>query len=495
MTSNGLSKFHGILFGLGMFGGAGPTTVLAQLQLYFTKFLGYDPVIVGNVRGVSVALDAFLDPLMGYISDRTPGRFGRRMPYIALGSLVYAAGVIGMWFAPAGLTHAQFYVYLIVMQVVFSIGLTMTGIPFTALVPEIATGYSARTALASWMQAGAYLGNIWGGCIRWYSSWRGDEIAGFQEFALYSSAVMIVCYWLFAVLVREPPLSPGQRLTLEEGRRAGGTVPSLRAALARHVNGILRALGYAFRDRYFIILFLAVFVYQAGILAGLWMYTFLLDDWFGRTWNTPFAQRVLVGPLSPLRDAFFLYIFFAIGCGVLFLPVWNALGKRLEKRTCLSLGIVGIGLVYGSSYFLFAPKSFPLLIVYCLLQAFFYCAAYVFPTSMLADIATHSEWQRGGANEGMFYGANSFLTKLYNAASIFWTGFALKYVVQYQEGPDAVQSAETLWRMRVLYAAPACAAAFIALLVLFRYDLSRERMNAITEDLQRRKGGAAQPGA
>jgi len=39
------------------------------------------------------------------------------------------------------------------------------------------------------------------------------------------------------------------------------------------------------------------------------------------------------------------------------------------------------------------------------------------------------------------------------------------------------------------------AAAFIALLVLFRYDLSRERMNAITEDLQRRKGGAAQPGA
>ena len=137
-------------------------------------------------------------------------------------------------------------------------------------------------------------------------------------------------------------------------------------------------------------------------------------------------------------------------------------------RFDISLGIVGIGLVYGSSYFLFAPKSFPLLIVYCLLQAFFYCAAYVFPTSMLADIATHSEWQRGGANEGMFYGANSFLTKLYNAASTFWTVFPLKYTVQSQEGPDAVQSAAHLWRIRLPFAAPACAPAFLALLVLFR---------------------------
>ena len=492
MASNGLKRSHGILFGLGMFGGAGPLTVLAQLQLYFTKFLGYDPVIVGNVRGLSIAFDAFLDPIMGYISDRTPGRFGRRMPYIALGSLVYAAGVIGMWFAPPGLTHAQFYAYLIVMQIVFSIGITMTGIPFTALVPELATGYSARTALASWMQAGAYLGNIWGGCIRWYSSWRGDEIAGFQEFALYSSAVMIVCYWLFAVLVKEPPLSQVERLA--RGQRAQGEAQkhALRTYLSRHMAGIARALGYAFRDKYFIILFLAVFVYQAGILAGIWMYTFLLDDWFGRTWNTPFAQRVLVGPLSPFRDAFFLYIFCAIGCGVLFLPFWNALGKRFEKRTCLSLGILGIGLVYGSSYFLFAPKSFPLLILYCLLQAFFYCAAYVFPTSMMADIATHSEWQRGEANEGMFYGANSFLTKLYNAASIFWTGFALKYVVHYQEGQGAVQTAVTLWRMRVLYAAPACAAACAALLILLRYDLSRERMDAITRELHQRKQGAEQ---
>jgi len=357
--------------------------------------------------------------------------------------------------------------------VVFSIGVTMTGVPYTALIPEVAREYSARTALASWMQAGAYLGNIWGGCIRWYGTWRGDEISGFQEFALYSSAIMVAGYWLFAVFVKEPPQSPAQRAVHDTQRR------QVRAYLRRHLAGLGRSLAFALSDRRFVILFLGVFLYQVGVLAGIWMYTFLLEDWFGGTWNTPFAQTWLVGPLSLFRDAFFLYIFFAIGCGVLFLPVWNWLGRYFEKRTCLMAGVLGIGLTYGASYFLFASRAFPLLIVYALLQAFFYCAAYIFPMSMLADVATHSEWQRGEANEGMFYGANSFLVKLYNAGAVFWTGFALKYIVRYQEGPEAVQTADTLWRMRVLYAVPACVTALAALVVLCRYDLSRERMKEI----------------
>jgi len=81
----GTGHLRGVLVSLATFGNAGPSTALVQLQLFFTKFLGYDPVIVGNVRGFSILFDALIDPLMGYISDRTRTRFGRRMPYIAVG--------------------------------------------------------------------------------------------------------------------------------------------------------------------------------------------------------------------------------------------------------------------------------------------------------------------------------------------------------------------------------------------------------------------------
>ncbi|MCC6490897.1 MAG: MFS transporter [Candidatus Hydrogenedentes bacterium] len=480
-----LTPIQRALFSLGTFGSAGPNTIVVQLQLYFTKYLGYPASVISNVRGFSIIFDAVTDPLMGYISDHTESRFGRRMPYIAIGALFYAVGVIGMWFAPAGLSLWQFYLFLIAMQVIFTIGVTMTSVPYYALIPELAREYRVRTTLVSWMQAGTYLGTTWGALVRRYGEWRGDEIRGFQEFAVLCSIVMIASYAVIVLFVKEPPLSAEQHALLAARRR------DARAYLTKHIRGLGHSLGFALRDRHFLTLFLTVFTYQAGVLAGLWMYTFLLDDWFGKTWNTPFAQQYLTGPLSVFRDAFFLYIFFAIGFGVFCLPVWNWIGKHLEKRTCLLIGILGIGLTYGSSFWLFAPKSFPLLILYCLFQAFFYCAANIFPASMLADIATHSEWQRGEANEGMFYGANSFLMKLYNAAAIFWTGFALDHIVHYRPGEDAVQTAETLFRMRVLYAAPATVAALFAVFILLRYDLGRQKMAEVAEALRRRSEESA----
>lgn len=476
-----ISTKQQVLFGLGTLGIEAPQTIIVQLQLYFTKYLGYPASILSNVRAFSIVFDALTDPLMGYISDRTLSRFGRRMPYIAVGSLFFALGVIGMWFAPKGLTPVQFYAYLLAMQIIYSIGFTMTSIPYAALIPELATEYRARTRIVSWRQAGTYVGTSWGGLIRAYATWRGDDIRGFQEFAVFASILMMVCLWVFVLMLEEPELTHEQRERIRLRRAAAGSF------LKSHVAGLVRSLSFTLRDRQFVFLFLANFVAQGGILAGLWMYTFLLDDWFGKTWNTPFAQTMLVGPLAPFRDAFFLYIFFAIGCGVVFLPVWNWIGGMLEKRACLMIGIVGVGCVYGASYFLFAPKSFPLLIFYCLLQAFFYCAVYVFPASMLADIASYSEWKTGESNDGMFYGANSFLVKMYNAAAIFWTGFALDYVVRYQPGEGMVQTAEALHRMRLLYAFPALMLAFVAALILAGYKLDRKVMAQVSLELESRR--------
>jgi GPH family glycoside/pentoside/hexuronide:cation symporter len=459
-----------ILFSLGGFGNSSAGVLTAQLQLYFTKYLGYPATAVGNVRALSTFIDAFVDPVVGYLSDITESRWGRRMPYIAVGGFVIAGAFIGMWFVPAGLSPLAFWTYLLAMQILFTVGTSITGVPYMALIPEIAKEYSARTSLVAWMQAVAQLGNIVGGGVRAYSSWRGSEMTGFREFAVYISVLTVVCYLLVVAFVKEPPLSSEQVEELKRKRQAE------RAFFRRHVLGVLRSLTSALKDREFLILFLAMLISQVGILAGLWMYTFLLDDWFGKSWNTPFALTYVP---AVFRDAFFLWIFAAIGCGVLFLPFWNWLGKRMDKHVCLMAGILGVGLTYGASYLLFAPKSYPLLIFYCIITAFFYASVNIFPPSMLADIATHSAHVTGQENEGMFYGAFSFLQKLYNTLSLAWTGFALQYVVGYQGGEGTVQTAETLWRMRVLYAFPALITGFLAVWVLRRYGLTREKMERI----------------
>lgn len=471
-----LTLWQRAVFSLGTLGSAAPGVTIVQLQPFFSR-LGYSASIISHVRFFSLVFDAVTDPLMGYISDRTRSRFGRRLPYIAIGSLLFGAGLTGMWMAPEGLSTFQFYVYLIVMQIVYTLGVTMTGVPYQAMIPELAREYSVRTSLVSWMQAGTYLGSIWGGAVRAYANWRGDELSGFREFALYCSLLMAICYWLLAVLLKEPPCGD------EQGEVRGGGRRQLRTHLAGRFADLGLTLRRALADREFLVLFLSVFVYQVGVLAGLWMYPYILSDWFGGLWDTPFARSYVPGVF---REPYFLWIFFGITCGALFLPFWNWLGHRLEKRTCLILGILGVGSSYAISYFVFAPKSYPLLILYCLFLAFVHCPANIFPFSMIADIATYAKWRTGRSDEGMYYGAWSFLVKLYNGVAIFWTGFALDHIVRYQPGKDVVQSEETLHRMRLLYAAPAGITAVFAVCILARYGLSRRRMAEVNAALRTR---------
>jgi GPH family glycoside/pentoside/hexuronide:cation symporter len=468
-------------FGLGSFANSGPMVTLVQLQPYFSR-LGYAASITSNVRFFSLMFDAITDPLMGYISDNTCSRFGRRMSYILPGALLLAAGLCGMWFAPAHLTTAQFYAYLIAMQVVYTLGFTMVTVPYQALIPDLTSDYTIRNTLVSWMQAGTYLGSICGGAVRAYATWRGDDIQGFREFAVYSSLVMIACYMLLVVFLKEPPLSEQQRQALARRRL------EMRHQLGRQLLGLGQSLLRSLRDPDFRILFLTVLTYQTGVLAGIWLYPYILLDWFGGTWDTPFARRYV--PVI-FRDSYFLWIFFGVTCGLLFIPFWNWLGRRLEKRTCLLLGIIAVGLAYGVSYIFFEPRSFPLLIVYCLLLAFAYCPANIFPYSMLADIATHSEYRTGQASEGMFYGAWSFLQKCYGAIAMLWTGFLLDHIVHYQPGAGIRQTAEALLRMRLLYAIPPLVTAALAIPVLMRYRLSRRRMAEVNDAL--RAGSQAGP--
>ena len=461
------------VFGLGSFANAGPMVTMVQLQPYFSR-LGYAASIVSNVRFITLMFDAITDPLMGFISDNTCSRLGRRMSYILPGALLLAAGLCGMWFAPANLSSVHFFLFLMAMQAVYTVGFTMVTVPYQALIPELTADYSARNTLVSWMQAGTYLGSLCGGAVQAYATWRGDPIRGYREFAVYSSVVMIACYALLVIFLKEPPLTQQQWQAITQRRR------QMRHQLGRQLAGLGQSLARALADRQFRVLFLTVFVYQTGVLAGIWLYPYILRDWFGGTWNTPFARRYVP---TLFRDAYFLWIFFGVTCGLAFIPFWNWMGKRLEKRTCLLMGVIGMGLGYGVSYYFFAPRSFPLLIGYCLLLAFAYCPANIFPYSMLADIATHSEQRTGQASEGMFYGAWSFLQKCYFALAMLWTGFSLDHIVHYQPGEGVTQTAQAVLRMRLLYAAPPVITAALAVPILMLYRLDRRRMASVTAEL------------
>ena len=63
---------------------------------FLTNYLGIPVGIAGALTTAVLVFDIITDPLVGYLSDRTKSRWGRRAPWMALGALVLVAGMIGL---------------------------------------------------------------------------------------------------------------------------------------------------------------------------------------------------------------------------------------------------------------------------------------------------------------------------------------------------------------------------------------------------------------
>ena len=87
--------------------------------------LGMSPVLLGWIGAIPRAFDAISDPIVGYLSDRTRTRWGRRRPYIFAGAI--AAGVIFalLWQLPAGKSENYYFWFFLIGSLVFYMAYTV----------------------------------------------------------------------------------------------------------------------------------------------------------------------------------------------------------------------------------------------------------------------------------------------------------------------------------------------------------------------------------
>lgn len=99
--------------------------------------LGMNPALVGLLGALPRFTDALTDPLMGFISDNTRTRWGRRRPYIFWGAI--AAGVIfaALWWLPRGQSETFYFVWFLAGSIIFYLAYTVFATPWVALGYEV----------------------------------------------------------------------------------------------------------------------------------------------------------------------------------------------------------------------------------------------------------------------------------------------------------------------------------------------------------------------
>ena len=421
-----------------------PAFALAALYLplytYVTPFYvaerGVDLAALG-IAWIAIRLfDAISDPAIGWMSDKTPGMFGRRRVWLVASVPVI---VLGTWqaFVPpidAGLGHAVFWLFIV------TLGWTMAQTPYAAWGAEIAPDYDSRTRVTAWREALVLVGTLVA-TLAYVSGGSGGS--GLQTIALLVAIALpltvLVCVWRVA----DAPLSrPPRRTPL--GIRAG------LAALA--ANAPFRTvLGAWFLN---------------GLANGLPVTLFLFFT----------ADRL--GLDEETAGLMFLLYFASAIAGV---PFWSWLAQRTSKHRAWSLAMLWACLVFSAALFL-GPGDGVAFGVISVLTGLAFGADLTLPPSIQADVIELDRSQSGQSRAGLFFAMWQVATK---AALALSSGAALILLGAVEFSAGAQNSDTALWTLSLLYAGAPIVLKLAAVACMWRFPLGRGEMHALHPDANR----------
>ena len=123
------------------------------LLFYYGNVVGLEPGLAGLAIAIALFFDAFTDPIIGSISDRTNSSIGRRHPYLFASVVPIVVGYIFLFMPRADweLTQASLFIWMLSFCIITRFGMTLFDVPHRALGGEITKDYDERTSLFVWM--------------------------------------------------------------------------------------------------------------------------------------------------------------------------------------------------------------------------------------------------------------------------------------------------------------------------------------------------------
>ena len=118
-----------LIYGLGAFVNNLLAAAIGGMVIVLNLGLGMNPALVGLVSALPRLTDAITDPLMGYISDNTRSRWGRRRPYIFVGAIAAAVIFALLWQLPLGKSESFYFWYFLVGSLIFYLAYTIYATP------------------------------------------------------------------------------------------------------------------------------------------------------------------------------------------------------------------------------------------------------------------------------------------------------------------------------------------------------------------------------
>ena len=179
---------------------------IGMMAIVLNLGLGMDPVVVGTLMALPRLVDALTDPVMGYISDHSKLRWGRRRPYIFFGAIASGLVFALLWQLPAGYGKDFYFWYFLIGANLFYLAYTVYATPWVALGYEMTPDYNERTRL---MGVSNFMGQFAWVAVPWFYAFMEndrffpDSVTGARWLAVYVGVFVAVFGLVPALLCRE----------------------------------------------------------------------------------------------------------------------------------------------------------------------------------------------------------------------------------------------------------------------------------------------------
>ena len=433
LTETQLPVRKKIGFGIADIGGNLFFTAMGFWTLtYLTDTVYLAPALAGIAIMAAKIWDAVTDPLVGFLSDNTRSRFGRRRPYLLFGALPFGLSLWLFFTKPALTGQSALFWWALLMLCLVNTAMTLVNIPYSALTPELTSDYNEQTSLNAYRFLCAGIGTIMGAVIVMpivglFSS----KAVGFSAAGAVIGGIILITTLITFFSVREPALLP------KNGEK--------------NARAFFSSYRLVFKNSAYTVL-LAVFVMHItalNFLQGMVVY-YLKYIYQAESFSSTIMGLLLITAIVSIP--------IAAKCS-------NMLGKNVSYRVGLAVLCLSTMIIFFTGHRV-GLTGLALLFVGAGVGVGF---AFATPWAMLPDAIA---WQQDAThNEGCYYGVWTFASKLGQAVSTGVSGVILS-AAGYRA--DAMQPPQAIFAIRFIAGPVAAVVCLLGLILICFYPVGKK---------------------
>ncbi len=488
-----------------------PGTLGVFIQFFLLTAWGVDPFWAGLLGGLPRIFDSITDPIMGFITDNTQSRWGRRRPYIFVGAIISGILFFLMWQIDDNASESYIFWHVMVLQLLFLIGNTLFATPLVGLGYEMTPDYNERTRLMGFSNT---VGQIAWIIVPWLyviipdTETFNTKTEGVRTMALIVGAMTVVLGILPALFCKGIDASNITNTKKINFKTLGSNLKDLFKSIVQITKNkpFMKLCGATFLvfNGFQLVAAFGVFIIVFYMYNGSYEIAGTWPAWFN-TINAIITAFIVIPIISKIatkigkRNAFLLATFLSIVGYIL--KWWGfdiEVNQRFNETEFAQTLNNGLGFVFdylnphldrlGMSWFqIDVSDGVPWLIFVPIpLFAFGMGGLFTLMMSMTADVCDLDELENGlPRKEGTFGAIYWLMVKFGQSIALVLSGVILSIV---GFDPDITkQSIETMNNLRIADIIVPAGTAALAFIVMWNYDLDEKRVNEISKELDRRK--------